>query len=85
MKKHKCPCCEYYTLTEEPPGTYEICKVCFWEDDDIQYDDPTFEGGANEMSLNKAKKNYLKFGAISEEYLKKVRPPLDSEKEENQE
>ena len=31
MKKYPCPCCEQYTLDEEPPGTFEICEVCDWE------------------------------------------------------
>lgn len=29
--KYKCPCCGYYTLDER--GGYDICPVCFWEDD----------------------------------------------------
>lgn len=37
--KHKCPCCGYYTFDEKPSGTYDICEVCFWEDDPIQLDD----------------------------------------------
>ncbi len=24
-----CPCCGFLTLPEEPPGTYDICPVCF--------------------------------------------------------
>lgn len=36
----------------------EICPVCGWEDDDIQNDDPDFDGGANDMSLNEAKAAY---------------------------
>ena len=31
-----CPCCGYLTLSEEPPGTYEVCPVCDWGDDDAQ-------------------------------------------------
>jgi hypothetical protein len=31
MKKHKCPCCGYHTLKAK--GKYDICPVCFWEDD----------------------------------------------------
>ena len=27
----KCPCCEYLTLDSR--GEYDICPVCFWEDD----------------------------------------------------
>ncbi|MBW4450056.1 MAG: hypothetical protein KME38_25295 [Spirirestis rafaelensis WJT71-NPBG6] len=28
---YHCPCCSYKTLLER--GGYEICPVCFWEDD----------------------------------------------------
>ena len=84
MKKYKCPCCGYYTLSEEPQGTYDICDVCYWGDDDIQNDDPDFEGGFNDMSLNQARESYLKIGAKSIEHITHVRKPLDSEKEENQ-
>lgn len=56
--KYKCPCCENYTLYEKPPGTYEICDICHWEDDLVQYNDPTYKGGANILCLNDAKKNY---------------------------
>jgi len=31
MKKYKCLCCGYRTLDER--GEYDICPVCFWEDD----------------------------------------------------
>jgi len=50
--KHPCPCCGYRTLELQPPGTYEICDICFWEDDGVQYDDPDYKGGANTESLN---------------------------------
>lgn len=40
--KFACPCCGSFTLTEKPPGTFSICEVCGWEDDNIQYDDPTY-------------------------------------------
>jgi hypothetical protein len=43
-----CPCCGYLTLDEEPPGTYEICVVCDWEDDAVQFDCPDFQRGAND-------------------------------------
>ena len=35
--KYTCPCCGYKTLDEEPPNTYDICEICFWEDDGFQY------------------------------------------------
>lgn len=58
MEKYKCVCCEQYTLEEEPPGTFEICPICGWEDDFAQYEDPDYKGGANVMSLNEAKIQY---------------------------
>ncbi len=51
-KKYKCPCCGKMTLSEPPPGTYEICSACKWEDDEAQYNNPDYEGGANQLSLN---------------------------------
>ena len=47
--KYKCPCCGFYTFDSKLDGTYDICEVCFWEDDPIQLDDPDFEGGANNV------------------------------------
>lgn len=79
MKKYKCVCCGYYTMESEPPGTFEICPVCFWEDDGVQYEDPDYEGGANGISLNIARENYKKIGAISEKYLENVRKPFNDE------
>jgi len=57
--KYTCPCCGYKTLEEEPPGTFDICSICFWEDDNIQFDDPDYEGGANEESLRQYQKAFL--------------------------
>ena len=75
MRKYTCPCCGYKTLDEEPPGTYEICAICFWEDDPLQFEDPDYEGGANIPSLRKAQKNYLLFGACEEQWIEFVREP----------
>jgi len=79
-KKYKCPCCNNYTLENEPPGSFEICPVCFWEDDNVQFLYQDYEGGANDISLNKARDNYKKFGAILEEHVASVRLPYENEK-----
>jgi hypothetical protein len=79
VKRFPCPCCGYYTLTSEPPGTYELCPVCYWEDDGVQFADPTYAGGANEPSLEQARKNFLAFGANSWRERDSVRPPRPDE------
>ena len=42
---YPCPSCHNRTLSEQPPGTYEICPVCFWEDDPVQFEDKDYDGG----------------------------------------
>lgn len=75
MKLYTCPCCGYKTLEEKPPGTFDICPICFWEDDNVQFDDPDYKGGANDVSLKEAQKNFLAFGASERRVLKHVRKP----------
>lgn len=60
---------------DELGDTFEICPVCFWEDDLIQNNDASFEGGANEVCLKKAKENFQKYGAIEQKFIKDVRKP----------
>jgi hypothetical protein len=78
--KYYCPCCGYDTLKEEPPGTYDICPICFWEDDPIQFNDPDYEGGANQVSLRQAQINFEQFGACEEDMIKNVFKPDKSYK-----
>lgn len=81
--KYTCPCCGYKTLDEEPTDTYEICELCFWEDDGVQFRDPDYEGGANEVSLRRAQHNFIKFGACDKGSLKFVRHPNNSDIKDN--
>ena len=76
---YPCPCCGYRTLPEPPPGTHEICDVCFWEDDGIQFDHPDYEGGANAVSLNEARLNYRAFAVSEVRFKLAVRPPRPDE------
>ncbi len=78
-KCYPCPCCGFLTVTEKPPGTFEICPVCNWEDDNVQFNDIDFRGGANEESLREARENFKKFRASSPDDIKKVKPPLPDE------
>lgn len=61
------------------PGTYDVCPVCYWEDDPIQFADPDYAGGANEGSLNEDRANFRAFGACEEEFVQYVRPPTAAE------
>ena len=74
-----CECCGHRTLRDLCPGSYEICPVCFWEDDLIQTRDPDFSGGANRPSLSEARRNYEMIGACEERALPHVRRPTDDE------
>lgn len=80
-KKYPCPCCGCLTFDEPPTGNYDICPVCFWEDDPIALEKPDEELGCNGVSLTQAKKNYKKFGACKKEMLKHCRKPTPEEGE----
>jgi len=80
--KYACPCCGYRTLHREPPGTSDICPVCFWEDDGVQFRDPNYDGGANKPSLRQAQKNFLEFGACDREALRHIRPPGEDDEKD---
>lgn len=73
--KYTCPCCGYKMLDNKPPGTYDICKICFWEDDKVQFENPDFKRATNEVSLKEAQKNFLTFGASSKRFLQYVHKP----------
>jgi hypothetical protein len=76
--KYTCPCCGYMTLSD-PPGHFDICPICYWEDDNIQRDDPDYWGGANDLSLRDAQKNFAAFGAKDKRYIDVVRKPMEDE------
>jgi hypothetical protein len=50
--------CGFFQFSE-PPGSYDICRLCGWEDDNVQLADPHYRGGANEMSLAEAQRKLL--------------------------
>ncbi|MGG3887545.1 CPCC family cysteine-rich protein [Metabacillus fastidiosus] len=77
--KYTCPCCGYKTLPEGPSDTHYICKICWWQDDGVQFYKPDFEGGANKVSLKQAQKNFIKFGASEERFIKNARKPNEKD------
>ena len=74
--KYPCPSCGYLMFAE-PPGSYDICKICFWEDDSVQLRDPHYRGGANAPSLLESQRNFQEFGACERRFVAQVRPPND--------
>ncbi|GAA0803119.1 CPCC family cysteine-rich protein [Spirilliplanes yamanashiensis] len=76
---YACPVCGFLTLGER--GGFEICDVCFWEDDG--QDDPDADvvlAGPNRgLSLTQARRNHLEYGACDERSRAFVRPPTDDE------
>ena len=74
----QCPCCGYYTLDYEAPD-YDICPVCFWENNAHQFEDPLCDGGPNHESLIEARILFRETGAVSDHIRKYVRHPKDRE------
>lgn len=77
--KYKCPCCGYNTFEDEPIGNYDICPVCFWEDDPFAYEDPDKYCECNHVSLNQARENFKLFGACCKEMIAHTRKPNEDE------
>jgi hypothetical protein len=71
---YPCPCCGHLVFAE-PPGSDDICMICFWEDDATQLRFPELGDQTNWVPLAEAQRNYLKFGAIEERFAQDVRKP----------
>ena len=80
-KKIYCDCCGYDTISEH--GEYEICPICYWEDDKYQVENPDSNGGANQVSLIEARKNFAEFGAAERKFVAEVRRPNETDKRMN--
>ena len=54
----ECPCCRYPTLTE--PAAYEVCSLCYWEDDgqDTANAAEVWSGPNHGYSLSQARRNF---------------------------
>lgn len=71
----QCPCCGCFTLEER--DAWEICPVCFWEDEHVQSDHEV--SGGNGISLHEARLNYARLGACDHNHITHVRKPTPDE------
>lgn len=78
-QRHKCVCCGYYTLvgTKEDIA-WDICPVCFWEND-VSETNLNQYSGANHMTLTQGRENYRKYSACDLASIQNVRLPLVEE------
>jgi hypothetical protein len=58
---YQCPCCDYFTLVNR--GAYEVCPVCYWEDDGSDLATLDEPSGANHITLREARGNFERLGA----------------------
>ncbi len=76
--RYPCPCCGYLVFEEEP-GSYDICPICFWEDDLLQLRFADAAGGANHVSLREGQRAYIAAGACEARFVGYVRQPTDAD------
>jgi hypothetical protein len=62
---HACRCCGYRTLARR--AQYDVCPVCFWEDDGTSHEDGG-AAGPNHMTLGEARRTFEETGASSTEH-----------------
>lgn len=74
---YPCPCCGYLVFGESP-GSYDICPICFWEDDISQLRFPMLTG-ANHVSLIEAQRNYARDGVCELRLRSHARLPKESD------
>lgn len=67
-----CPACGYHTF--EIIGDWDTCAVCGWNSDPVQEAMPNDPTGANGISLNEARANFEKIGAITPEKKRDISP-----------
>lgn len=79
-RPYRCPCCRFFTLNER--GDFEICPVCFWEDDgQDDHDSNLVRGGPNySLSLLQGRRNFAESGASREQDRPHVRAPTEEER-----
>lgn len=77
-KKFTCFVCGYKTL--DTRCDWDICPICFWEDDIlVQSDDDDRNSPANGMTVSQAQANFICMGAVDTKSIENVRKPNDDD------
>lgn len=76
MMKYTCPICGYKTL--DYLHEYDICPICFWEDDSIVEGNDSYSS-PNRMRVSEAQANFIVFRCSSRRFASHVREPLTGE------
>ncbi len=71
MELHQCPCCDYFT-PEERAG-WDICPVCYWEDNGTDLDGLDRRSGCSHgLTLRQGRDNFERLGACEPGMLEHV-------------
>jgi len=67
----QCDCCDHFSIPAE--RDWEICPVCFWEQDSFGVSDPDEPSGANHgLTLREGRRNFAELGACSREFQSRI-------------
>jgi hypothetical protein len=79
---YACPTCGCLTL--ESLHDWDICPICFWEDDVLIGERADVHSPANGMDLSEAQANFVLYGACKLRFREKVRAPDLDDKRDSQ-
>lgn len=71
----QCPCCDYYTLDRR--GAFDVCPICYWEDDGQDLDQLDVVSGPNHITLREGRANFERIGACDQAAVGLVATPSE--------
>lgn len=75
----RCACCGYRTIGNR--GQYEICPVCFWEDEGMTGAELGAYSWPNHMTLGQGQEAFRTLGACGARFVRLVRAPKPEEQQ----